>query len=126
MRRFSSGPFTAYSAGSLEFQSAEVLRHSGDLPAARAALANSLAHRSAADHRGMALSHALHAEILMGLGHVEEACASWNSFLDHYVQLRSGTADLAAGRLRQLLTPFRKLPVASAVLHRTFAVTSPS
>ncbi|WP_275466905.1 hypothetical protein [Streptomyces noursei] len=119
-------PFTAYSAGSLEFQRAEVLRHSGDLPAARAALANSLAHRSAADHRGMALSHAQHAEILMGLGHVEEACASWNSFLDHYVQLRSGTADLAAGRLRQLLTPFRKLPVASAVLHRTFAVTSPS
>ncbi|GAA2657445.1 hypothetical protein [Streptomyces lunalinharesii] len=119
-------PFTAYSPGSLEFQCAEVLRHSGDLPAARAALANSLVHRSVADHRGMALSHAQHAEILMGLGHVEEACASWNSFLDHYVQLRSGAADLAAGRLRQLLTPFRKLPVASAVLHRTFAVTSPS
>lgn len=119
-------PFTAYSPGSLEFQRAAVLRYTGDLPAARTALANSLAHRSAGEHRGMALSHAQHAEILMGLGHVEEACASWNSFLDHYVHLRSGTADLATARLRQLLTPFRKLPVANAVLHRAFAATSPS
>ncbi|WP_438489752.1 hypothetical protein [Streptomyces sp. S186] len=119
-------PFTAYSPGSLEFQSAEVLRYTGDLPAARVALANSLAHRSDRDHRGMALSYAQYAEILMGLGHVEEACVSWNSFLDHYVHLRSGAADLAAGRLRQLLTPFRNLPVATAVLHRAFAVASPS
>ncbi|MCZ1020566.1 hypothetical protein [Streptomyces noursei] len=119
-------PFTAYSSGSLEFQTAEVLRYTGDLSAARAALANSLVRRSDQDHRGMALSLAQHAEILMGLGHVEESCASWNSFLDHYVHLRSGAADLAAGRLRQLLTPFRNLPAATAVLHRAFAVTSPS
>ncbi|MCB5908830.1 hypothetical protein [Streptomyces pinistramenti] len=119
-------PFTAYSPGSLEFQQSEALRYTGDLPAARTALANSLAHRSTADHRGMALSHAQLAEILVGLGHVEEACAAWNSFLDHYAQLHSGSADQAAGRMRQLLTPFRKLPAANAVLYRAFAMTSPS
>ncbi|MFE6686387.1 hypothetical protein ACFVFQ_07885 [Streptomyces sp. NPDC057743] len=125
-RAGNTGPFTAYSPGSMEFQSAEVLRYTGDLSAARAALMNSLAHRSVEDHRALALSHAQHAEILVGLGHVEEASASWNSFLDHYGHLRSGAADLAAGRLRQMLTPFRKLPAASAVLHRALAVTSPS
>ncbi|MFI7102589.1 hypothetical protein ACIBK8_24895 [Streptomyces sp. NPDC050161] len=119
-------PFTTYSSGSLEFQRSEVLRYTGDLSAARTALTNSLARRPGADHRGMALSHAQLAEILVGLGHVEEACAAWNSFLDHHAQLRSGSADQAAGRMRQLLTPFRKLQAANAVLQRAFPVVSPA
>ncbi|ARF53896.1 hypothetical protein [Streptomyces gilvosporeus] len=117
------GPFAAYSRASLAFQSAEVLRHTGDPTAARTELHRSLVRRSDDDHRGLALSYARHAEILVGLGHVEEACASWNSFLDHYVHLRSGSADLAAVRLRKSLIPFRRVPAAAALLHRTGAMT---
>ncbi|MER6504040.1 hypothetical protein ABT218_33035 [Streptomyces sp. NPDC001455] len=119
-------PFDAYSSGSLEFQRSEVLRYTGDLPAARSALANSLARRPSADHRGMALSHAQLGEILIGLGYVEESCVSWNSFLDHYAVLRSGAADQAAGRMRKLLTPFRKVPAAHVVLQRARVVAAPS
>ncbi|MFF9481532.1 hypothetical protein [Streptomyces sp. NPDC014733] len=120
-----TGPFATYAPGSLEFQRSQVLRYTGDLPAARTALANSLARRPAADHRGMALSHAQLGEILVGLGHVEEACASWNSFLDYFAVLRSATADQAALRMRQLLTPFRNVPAAHAVLRRIRTSTPP-
>ncbi|MFG2136449.1 tol-pal system YbgF family protein [Streptomyces sp. NPDC048650] len=119
-----TGPFDAYSRAAFEFQSAEVLRHLGNVPAARTALHRSLTRRPDDDHRGLALSHAQYAEMLVGLGHVEEACSAWNSFLDHYVHLRSGAADLAVNRLRQLLSPFRQLPLAYAILHRTSALTS--
>ncbi len=118
------GPFRTYAPSALEFQSAEVFRHLGDLPAAQAAMHHSVARRSGDDHRGLALSHARHAEILVGLGHVEEACAAWSSFLDQYVHVRSGAADLAVSRLRQLLAPFRPLPAVTAILHRTSALTS--
>ncbi|MGW1376846.1 tetratricopeptide repeat protein [Streptomyces sp. NPDC002446] len=123
-RAHAPGPFHTYPPAALEFQSAEVLRYLGDLPAAHTALNRSLAHRPGDDHRGLALSYAQHAEILIALGHVEEACAAWSSFLDQYVHVRSGAADLAVSRLRQLLAPFRVLPAATAVLHRTSALKS--
>ncbi|MFI9024340.1 hypothetical protein [Streptomyces sp. NPDC053560] len=113
-----AGPFTAYSPAALAYQSAEVFRHLGDLAAARKALDRSLARRPAEDHRGLALSHACRAEILVGSGYVEEACASWQSFLDHCAVLRSGTADNAVSRMQQLLAPFSRVPAAAAVLDR--------
>lgn len=118
------GPFQAYSRAALDFQSAEALRHVGDLPAARTALNRSLARRATEDRRGLALSYAQHAEILVGIGNVEEACAAWQSFLDHYGYLRSGAVDTALSRLRQFLTPFRQLPAAAAVLDRMYVETA--
>ncbi|MEU9121574.1 acyltransferase domain-containing protein [Streptomyces sp. NPDC048506] len=47
-----SGPFTSYSPAALDFQSAQVLRHLGDLPAACTALHRSSARRPDDDHRG--------------------------------------------------------------------------
>ncbi|MEV0372902.1 hypothetical protein AB0I10_24280 [Streptomyces sp. NPDC050636] len=117
------GPFDSYSHAALEYQSAEALRYAGDLSAACAALNRSLARRPDDDHRGLALSYAQNAEILVGVGHVEEACTSWSSFLDHYYFLRSGAADLAVIRLRMLLAPFRQLPAVAGVLRRTSAMT---
>ncbi|MEU7486040.1 hypothetical protein [Streptomyces sp. NPDC042319] len=113
-----AGPFTAYSPAALAYQSAEVFRYLGGLPAARKSLDRSLARRPAEDHRGIALSHARRAEILVGSGHVEEACASWQLFLDHCAVLRSGTADNAVSRMQQLLAPFSRVPAAAAVLDR--------
>lgn len=113
-----AGPFTVYSPAALAYQGAEVFRHLGDLPAARKALSRSLARRPTEDHRGLALTHARRAEILVGGGHVEEACAAWRSFLDHYAVLRSGTADMAVSRMQQLLAPFGRVPAAAAVLDR--------
>ncbi|GAB2837211.1 hypothetical protein [Streptomyces daliensis] len=115
------GPFERYSRAALEYQSAAVLRETGDVPAAREALSRSLARRPAEDRRGLALSHARKAEILVATGHVEEACASWRKFLDHYPTLRSGTADSAFQRLRQLLAPFRQVRAAEQLLDRAAA-----
>lgn len=115
------GPFDAYSRAALEYQSAETLRMAGDASGARAAMSRSLALRSADDHRGLALSHAQRAEMLVATGHVEAACASWRSFLEHYRLLRSGTADVVMARSRKLLIPFRKVPAAAVLLDQLSA-----
>ncbi|GHF35456.1 tetratricopeptide repeat protein [Streptomyces morookaense] len=115
------GPFTTYPPAALDFQRARVLGFLGDFSAACEALTRSLALRPATDRRGLALSHAQRAEILLRNGHVEEACISWHSFLEHYRYLRSGTADTAAFRLRRLLTPYRRIPAAAQVLARAAA-----
>ncbi|MFJ9853735.1 hypothetical protein [Streptomyces sp. NPDC101150] len=117
-----AGPFDAYSRAAFEYQRAETLRKVGDLAGARAAMNRSLAHRSPEDHRGLALSYAQRAELLAGAGHMEEACASWHSFLDQYSHLRSGTAKAAVVRSRKILIPFRHLPAAALVLSRLSAV----
>lgn len=114
-------PFSSYSPAALAYQHAEALKVLGDSSAACEALNRSLALRTPADRRGLALSHAQRAEILVRSGHVEEACASWQAFLDHYAHLRSGLADTAALRLRQLLTPYRRVPAAAQVLDRIAA-----
>lgn len=112
------GPFTTYTPAALDFQRARALRFLGDSSAACEALARSLAVRPATDRRGLALSHAQRAEILLHNGHVEEACISWHSFLEHYRYVRSGAADTAAVRLRHLLAPYRRTPAAAQVLAR--------
>ncbi|WP_414166712.1 hypothetical protein ACMATS_02595 [Streptoverticillium reticulum] len=115
------GPFTTYTPAALDFQRARALRFLGDSSAACEALARSLAVRPATDRRGLALSHAQRAEILLRSGHIEEACLSWHSFLEHYRYLRSGAADTAAVRLRSLLAPYRRTPAAARVLARVAA-----
>ncbi|MFI9048009.1 hypothetical protein [Streptomyces sp. NPDC053427] len=117
-----AGPFDAYSRAAFEYQRAETLRKVGDIAGARAAMNRSLAHRSPEDHRGLALSYAQRAEMLAGAGHVEEACASWHSFLDQYSHVRSGAAKAAVTRSRKILIPFRHLPAAAVLLARLAAV----
>ncbi|MFF4951807.1 hypothetical protein [Streptomyces chattanoogensis] len=122
--RSPSGPFDTYSQAALEYQSAETLGKAGDTAGAHAAINRSLAHRPAEDHRGLALSYARRAEMLVGTGHVEEACASWRAFLGHYPHLTSGAATAAVTRSRTLLIPFRHVPAAAALLNRLSAAAS--
>ncbi|MFF4697203.1 hypothetical protein [Streptomyces chattanoogensis] len=122
--RSPAGPFDTYSRAALEYQSAETLGKAGDTAGAHAAMNRSLAHRPAEDHRGLALSYARRAEMLVGAGHVEEACASWRAFLDHYPHLTSGAATAAVTRSRTLLIPFRHVPAAAALLNRLSPVAA--
>ncbi|MFE4646945.1 hypothetical protein ACFRFS_39100, partial [Streptomyces sp. NPDC056730] len=76
-------------------------------------------------HRSSALTRARLADTLLTLGHLEESCAQWHVFLDHYPSLRSAPADQALRRLRGSLNGFRSRPYAAAVLHRARGLTAP-
>jgi hypothetical protein len=101
------GPFTAYPLAGLEFQSARTLLALGDSTQGLTVLRDSVAHRDAGRRRATALTRAALAETLLGLGHLEEACAHWNVFLDQTPHLGSAQVDRALTRPRASLRPYR-------------------
>ncbi|MDT0305819.1 hypothetical protein RM780_02420 [Streptomyces sp. DSM 44917] len=108
-----SDPFDSYPAAALHFQAASVLEALGDLSGALAALRRAAGERPAADVRGLALTQARFAGLLLRGGHLDEACASWEAFLTARERLRSGDAERALRDMRQALLPFRnRKPVA--------------
>ncbi|MEV0276261.1 helix-turn-helix transcriptional regulator [Streptomyces sp. NPDC050610] len=104
------GPFAHYPPAALAFQTAETLHRLGQFAAASRALEQSLRHRAAADRRGRALTLARQAEILLEMGQLEEACATWREFLRAGDGLRSHTVGSAVQSMRAGLTPYRGHP----------------
>ncbi|MFF0228356.1 hypothetical protein [Streptomyces sp. NPDC004629] len=103
-----SGPFTAYPRAGLDYQRAQALLHLGRRVDAVVALQDCLRHRSPAQRRSHALTQARLAELLLGNGHVEQACVHWNLFLDDYPHVRSTHVDHALAGLRSALRPHRR------------------
>ncbi|MFI1963157.1 hypothetical protein ACH429_03290 [Streptomyces pathocidini] len=98
-------PFTSYSLAGLHYQRAETLAALGDRSGALTALAYSLRQRAADERRARALTHARIAELLMQLGHLEEACSHWRALLDDHSGLRSSRSAQAVRVMRQYLRP---------------------
>ncbi|WP_066946188.1 hypothetical protein [Streptomyces lushanensis] len=117
------GPFTSYPRAGLDYQRGRTLLVLGDQTQAARALTVSAEARGDDRHRSIALSRARLAATLLALGHLEESCTHWHTFLDHYPSLRSTPADQALRHLRRSLRGFRHQPHAAAVLHRARRVT---
>ncbi len=69
--------------------------------------------------RGRALSQARFGQLLLRTGHLDEACAAWESFLAARERLRSGDAERAMRDMRQALRPYRNRRPAAELLART-------
>lgn len=125
------GPFRVYPRAALEFQRAQALQSLGDITGALEALDLSSQHRRSDDRRGLALTHAAHATLLLRSGHVEAACASWRTFMTTGADLESAALDRTWRRLRSDFLPHRAQPTVSALLRtvpvpRTASGPSPS
>ncbi|MFC9652022.1 tol-pal system YbgF family protein [Streptomyces sp. NPDC059892] len=119
------GPFTHYPRPGLDYQHGRTLIALGDTAGATRLFTGAAEARAEDRHRSSALTRARLADTLLTLGHLEESCAQWHVFLDHYPSLRSAPADQALRRLRGSLNGFRSRPYAAAVLHRARGLTAP-
>src|SRR5216683_2664885 len=103
-----AGNVGGYHQAALAHQHAEVLAALGDRPGAARALAVCIRHRPPSERRARAITRARLAGLQLDQGHLEEASATWQNFLDDYPHLRSGRADAALGTLRARLRPYRR------------------
>jgi hypothetical protein len=112
-------PFDCYPIAALCFQSSLALEALGDLTGALGALRRSAAERPSSDIRGRTLTHARSGQLLLRTGHLDEACAAWQSFLTGQERLRSGDAERALREMRCALRPFRNRRGAAELLARS-------
>ncbi|MFJ6665447.1 hypothetical protein [Streptomyces sp. NPDC091383] len=114
-------PFASYPRAGLEYQQALVLLHLREHERAIAHLAHSFGHRAPGERRALALTHALMADALLGVGRLDEACVHGHRFLDESAPLDSARVHQALAHLCGRLTPHRRTPAAAAVLERARA-----
>ncbi|MFG2879008.1 hypothetical protein ACGFYU_29075 [Streptomyces sp. NPDC048337] len=107
-----------YHHAALAHQRAEALAALGDARGAIAALGTSLRHRPAGERRARAITTARLAELHLGLGHVDRACAAWHDLLDLAPQVDSARVEEAVRRLRARLHPIRGHRAARTLLAR--------
>ncbi|GAA4969107.1 Tat pathway signal protein [Yinghuangia aomiensis] len=96
-----------YHAAAEAHQEAEVRTALGDHRGAIGALRTALRVRPASERRARAVTTARLAELLLGQGGLDQACAAWRDFLDDYPHLQSGRLDAAARSMRARLRPHR-------------------
>lgn len=113
-----ASPVGAFHPGSLALQHAAVARSRGDHRASARALRLSLRHRPTGERRSRALSLAELAETQLAIGHVEQACRTWNEFLDTYPRIHSARAEDRLRFLTAGLRPYTAHPAAAALLGR--------
>ena len=116
---------SCYGWAAYSHQEAEVLAATGDVPGAVSALARSIGHRPPTERRAKAVTTARMAQLLLSEGHLDRACAAWQSVLDDYPLLDSGRVDTAVSAIRSQLTRHASVPVARAVLTRAGALGIP-
>jgi hypothetical protein len=113
------GDVGAYHLASLAHQQAETLALLGDTPGAIRRLDLSLRHRPLNERRSRAITRARLAELRLGAGHLEHACAEWHAFLSDVPLLESRRIDTALRSLRAKVRPFAQIPAARDVLARS-------
>lgn len=101
-----SFPMGSYHHAALQHQRAVACALLGDRSEVVAALSESVRHRPPGERRSRAIITARLAEQQLAAGHLEEAVATWHSFLDDYPRLRSGRATTALRGMRSRLRPY--------------------
>ncbi|MGC7101093.1 tetratricopeptide repeat protein [Amycolatopsis lurida] len=111
-------PVGAYHSSSLAHQHAAVSACSGDRRAAVVALQESIRHRPVGERRSRAITLARLAELQIRDGRLDQACDTWDSFLNDYPHLRSRRADTAFATLRANIRTHQKSPTVRALSQR--------
>jgi hypothetical protein len=111
-------PIGGCHAASLAHQQAAVWARLGDRAGAIRALTQSVRHRPASERRSRAITLARLAELQFDAGDIEEACATWQRFLQDYPYLRSRRVNRALAAMRARLRPHRQNPAVVALRRR--------
>lgn len=82
--------------------------------------------RDSGQRRSRVRGRALLAERQLSIGHLEAACATWNSALDEYPLVQSGRADQRFQTMFKLIRPYLANPTARALHERARVVVEPS
>lgn len=114
-------PVGSYQDAALLYQSSQVRGALGDRTGAIRDLRASLRSRPVGERRSRAVCLAELAELLLSCGRLEEACASWQSFLDDCALVHSGRALEARTRMPGLLRPYVRERCVQVLLSRTSA-----
>ncbi|MGW9212292.1 tetratricopeptide repeat protein [Embleya sp. NPDC055664] len=102
-----SGPeaFGSYHHAALAFYTSHVLAALGDTSGAIDAMVEANRIRPARERRSRARSTAQLAELQVDDGRLDEACASWDAFLDDYPYVHSGRLNAHHATMRARLAP---------------------
>lgn len=114
-----SDPLGAYRESALLYQSSRMRRALGDGNGALSDLRASIRTRPPGEGRARALCHAELAELLLHAGRLEEACATWQTFLDEAPLAGSGRVRAARNRVPRLLRPYSRQRCVQQLFART-------
>ncbi|MFJ1617726.1 hypothetical protein ACIODT_32815 [Streptomyces sp. NPDC088251] len=98
-----------YDQAAYQFHVAHVLYETKDLAGSIAALKSSVRAQPKQERQGRLHANGVMAQRQYELGHIEEACSTWNTFLDDYVGLSTARGDEHFETMRKRLAPHRKV-----------------
>ncbi|MGW1196982.1 tetratricopeptide repeat protein [Streptomyces sp. NPDC002536] len=118
--------FGSYAPSSLAYHVSQVRYGLGDKAGSIESLKESDRLRDSHYRRSSVRYNALLAERQLELGHLEEACATWNHVLDDYPLVQSGSADVKIQNMKALIRPYLRKGAAQRLYERAQAVTLPA
>ncbi|WNI23851.1 hypothetical protein [Streptomyces sp. ITFR-16] len=98
-----------YDQAAYQFHVAHVLYETRDLAGSIAALKTSVRVQPKQERQGRLHANGVMAQRQYELGHIEEACGTWNTFLDDYVGLSTARGDEHFETMRKRIAPYRKV-----------------
>ncbi|MGW4228759.1 hypothetical protein ACWEF9_05630 [Streptomyces sp. NPDC004980] len=98
-----------YDETAYQFHVGHVLYETKDLSGSIAALKTSIRTQPKQERQGRLHANAVMAHRQYELGHIEEACATWDTFLDDYVGLSTARGDDHFDTMRKRLVPYRRV-----------------
>ncbi|MCS0639071.1 tetratricopeptide repeat protein [Streptomyces sp. LP05-1] len=117
------GNFGGFSSATLAYATAEVRHALGDTEGSIESLHDHFRLRDSTDSQRSKLRFtSMIAERSLQVGHLEAACAAWNSVLDEYPAMHSGRVDQQVARIPRLLGPHRSNAAARYTAERSRAL----
>ncbi|MFF0290203.1 hypothetical protein [Streptomyces sp. NPDC005262] len=107
-----------YDQAAYQFHVAHVLYETKDLAGSIAALKTSVRAQPKQERQGRLHTNGVMAQRQYELGHIEEACSTWNTFLDDYVGLSTARGDEHFETMRKRLAPYRKVRAVGELAER--------
>lgn len=98
-----------YDQSAYQFHVGHVLYETRDLAGSITALKAAARARPPQERQGRLHANAVMAQRQYELGHIEEACTTWNTFLDDYTDLSTARGDEHFDAMRRRLPPYRKV-----------------
>ncbi|MEV6141352.1 tetratricopeptide repeat protein [Streptomyces sp. NPDC051992] len=114
------GTFGGFSSATLAYSTAEVRHALGDTKGSIESLHDHFRLRDSTDmQRSKLIFSSLLAERQLEVGHLEAACATWNSVLDEYPAIHSGRIDGQVARITSLLSAYQLNSIARQTSERS-------
>ncbi|MEU9332360.1 tetratricopeptide repeat protein [Streptomyces sp. NPDC048290] len=105
--------FGGFNSATLAYVTAQVRYALGDTAGSIESLNDHFPLRDSTDKQlTKLLFSSLLAERQIKIGHLEAACATWNTILDEYPAIHSGRIDAQLAKIPSLLSPYRLNPIA--------------